>query len=276
MVELERVVALEGVNLVELKTQFFGTRGGAELYTYENGLWGINRDTASDVRQIADDNDVKVQLHLPYTKTVDIGKEEGLCQGLREHHDAIIDRYKMIAELYDQYGICDVVTVHPPAYRVGGRTVCTKDEALKAGNELYRRVDELMPDFGFKLGVENMPNPGKDYANLGFEVKHLLALLDGTEHIGFTVDSGHRLLAGNMSVLYMFAKAPIVNLHFHSNLGESDSHELATERNLKHFKNYIDAIKRFNIPVVCEVSDLEHRSDEELVGHVMGLRERLN
>lgn len=281
--DFKRFLVFEGVNLVEIKPQFW-KRNNNEIYSYKNGLFRINKKMASSIKEVAEDRNIQIQLHLPFTKKNDINDEEGLCQGIKEHHGKLLDRYKMLAELYDKYNIGKVITVHPPTYIRNKKQVCTITQALEYGRELYFALDNLIKDnnYKFKIGIENLADPKKDSADLGYEVFHLKKLLGETEEIGLTVDTGHRLLAEHMSVKEMFALAPIVNMHFHSNPGvfsdknyDDDKHELAKQANLKNFGNYIKYIRRCKIPVVCEISDLDKVHDSVLSEYVKDLRIRL-
>lgn len=283
--EVRRIANLKGANLMEIKPSFFKDRDCPELYTYENGIFKINHDTAKEIKDVAEENNMQVNLHLPYARKVDINEEDGLCQALKEHQSRILQRYEMLSDLYNNYKIGEIVTVHPPTYMKDGKLVAEMRDAKEHGRELYFALDELIREKGFKykIGIENMPDPKRDSADLGYEVKHLKHLLGETENIGLTVDTGHRLLADKMSIAKLFALAPVVNMHFHSNPGifshenyDDDEHKLATVDNLKNFDRYLTSIRRNKIPVVCEVSHLERIDNKELEDYVEDLRVRLS
>ncbi len=284
MDEFERLANLSEVNLIEIKPDKF-RKYGDQLYTYEKNKFRVNEDLASRIQQIAIETDIRVQLHLPYAQKIDINEEVGLCQAIPEHHRILLDRYSLIEELNQRYSIGKVVTVHPPSWKIRGLQVCSMIDAIEYGRELYYKLDKLIKrkNYTFKVGIENMSDPKEDTATLGYELYQLEQLLGNTEMLGLTLDTGHRQLNENQSIRAMFAKALIVNMHFHTNPGafspenfDDDRHEIARVGNLKGFKHHIRSIRRFKIPVVCEVSDLEKMSNSEITKYVADLRERLS
>jgi hypothetical protein len=282
--EFLRLAPLEGVNLVELKPGHF-RRHGVELYTYNDGVWAINRDVAAKIRDVAGEHDIQVQLHLPYEDAIDATKEEGLCQAIKANHPVILDRYKVLSDLHDEFDIGRVITTHPPAYLIRGEQVADMVTASEHGRQLYFELDTLIKERGmqFRLGIENVPDPKIGNACLGYEMRQLKDLVGYTEEIGFTVDAGHRLLSENMSVTQMFALRPVVNIHFHSNPGvpsemgwDDDAHQMATTANLRTFHKYVQSIRANKIPVICEVAHLDQIDNGMLVGYVANLRQRLS
>ena len=127
----------------------------------------------------------------------------------------------------------------------------------------------------FKVGVENMIAPKGDSMNLGYSVSQMKHLLGNTKNIGINVDSGHRLLSDEMSVAELFGIAPIVSLHFHTNPGifheegyDDDAHKFATAKTLEHFNSYIRSARRFETPIVCEISSLSNVPDKQIQSYV--------
>jgi hypothetical protein len=277
--DLKKALRIQGINLVELKPDKL-RKNGADLYAFDGKKFRINEKVAKKIRDFCQERDIQIQLHLPYEKKVDPNVEEGLCYGIKKHHLRLIDRFKMVNDLYTQYGIGKIVVMHPPQLVSNGELLCTYNEGLEYGREFLFELDNLRKSKGldFKVGVENMIAPKQGYVSLGYNPPQLKHLLGNTETIGLTVDSGHRLLSEEMSVLEMFGIAPIVSLHFHSNPGlfltegyKDDAHQLADNRNLLHFSNYLRSIRRFKIPVTCEV-DIKNISDEKLNQYISLLR----
>ena len=212
-----RYAKLDGINLIEINPGAFDKNGSDMIWTYNKGIWKINRDVAKRIQDTAGEHDIQVQLHIPYEETNDPTKEKGLCQAVKGHHQALLDRYKMLNDLLSEYSIGMVITTHPPSYLLKNGPVCSLAQALESGRQFYFALDEMIKEqgFGFKVGIENVSDPKNHHAEAGYDIAHLRDLLGNTEEIGLTVDAGHRLLAKNMSVSRMFALAPIVNLHFH-------------------------------------------------------------
>jgi hypothetical protein len=187
----------------------------------------------------------------------------------------------MIADLYNEFGIGTVVVMHPPQLITKEDYVCSYHDGIEYGREFLYALDveRKKNNWGFKVGLENMVPPKERSVTLGYTPKQLKALLGNTETIGLTVDSGHRLLAKDMSVAKMFSIAPVVSLHFHTNPGvfhqkgyEDDAHQFAEPHNLDKFTSYIRSIRRNQIPVTCEIDNLESISSERIGSYVRELR----
>ena len=284
--ELKRFAKMPGVNLAELKPWFW-TKDNKPLYTFEKGVFKPNKEILKQVRDISQEHDIQIQIHPPYESSLNPELEEGLCQAVEEHWQPLLDRFKMFGDIQAEYGIINVTTIHPPNYMINGQTICDEETALIKGNAFYAKLDKLLLDLekqgcDYKIGVENMSDPNHlsgaliGHAAVGYNIIHLKRLLRGTEKLGLTVDAGHRLLSKEMSVSQMFALRPIENLHFHSNPGKTDEHTMATEENLKYFNIYIDAIRAYRIPVVCEVANLDQQADHVLIGYVQYVRDWLH
>lgn len=275
--ELERVVNIEGINLVELKP-------GLIIYSFDGNKFTVKKDAAKHVKELCGDR-ISVQIHLPYEKKDYPKTDEGLCQAIRSHHSLILARYDVVGQLLEQYGFGTVLTTHPPAFRIGKKEICSEEEALAAGVELYRNIDCLIKGKGytFKVGVENMVAPKEvGTSSVGYKPEHIDMLIGNTSCIGITVDSGHRRLSDEMSIAKLFSYGRVVNFHFHSNSGKrsekdynDDEHVLATKENLPHYDRYLKSFRRFDLPVVLEIDKLEGLSDKELGAYVLNLRKEI-
>jgi len=278
--ELNRIGDIEGVNLVELKPDKMKKNGG-ELYSFEDQKFKINEDLAKRIRDFCQKRDIQVQIHLPYENCSDPNKETGLCYGIKEHHQLLLDRFKMLAEMYNQYQIGEVVVIHPPQLISKGIQLCSYHNGLEHGREFLYSLDQekKAQKWGFDIGLENMGDPKKDSHTLGYTPAHLKHLLGVTESIGLTVDSGHRLLSEDMSVSAMFSLGEVVSLHFHTNNGilhptghKDDEHKFAQYNNLQHFNSYIRGIRRRNLPVTCEIKNLRDIPSKTIEDYVTKLR----
>lgn len=285
MNELERIASIPNVNLVELKPDKM-EKNGASPYIYKNRQFSINESVAKEIQDICQENNVSVQIHLPYESQVDLEKENGLCYGIKEHHSILLDRFEMINELYKNFGIGEVVVLHPPQIRARNERICSKFDGLEHGREFLYLLDKnrIEKDWNYKVGLENMVPPKKDAITLGYTVGQLKLLIGNSQTIGLTVDSGHRLLNDQFSVSEMFSLGvPIVSMHFHRNPGvfsetgfSDDAHQFANSKNLKHFNAYIRSIRRNKIPLICEVRNLSDYSSQHLEDYVGYLRFELD
>ena len=283
MEELDRIGNIEGVNLVELKPQGMA-RNGDRLYSFDGTNFKINKELAKQVRDFCGEKNIQVQLHLPYENSTDPSEERGLCYGIKEHHSLLLDRFKMVAELYGKYRIGKVTVMHPPQLISRGIKLCSYHNGLEHGREFLYALDRERKSGGwqFDIGLENMAGPKEDSHALGYDISQLKHLLGVTETIGLTVDSGHRLLSEDMSVSRMFSLANVVSLHFHTNHGvlhseghKDDEHDFANYRTLEHFNSYVRGIRRRNLPVTCEIRNLADIPSKNIQDYVAHLRFRL-
>ena len=285
MDEFERVIQIPRVNVVELKPDQIEKKSGVSLYFFDGKEFRPNLKLIGEIDNMCRKRNVSIQVHLPYEEEHDPSTERGLCQADRAHHDLILKRYKMFKGIFYSSMVGSVLTTHPPAYRFNGVDLWEEQEALEAGRELYARVSReiLGSKDDFKLGLENMVAPKDTGASsLGFKPWHLDKLIGDSKGIGITVDSGHRNLNNDMSIRLLFSLAPVVNVHFHSNLGivlqdtyDDDGHLFATKDNLPHYGRYIKTFGRFGPPIILEIEDLENRSDSELSDYVQNLRREI-
>jgi hypothetical protein len=286
MEEFERVISLEGVNLIELKPEKFKKRDGIDLYTFDGERFTINETVVPFLQRKCEEKGVIAQIHLPFEKKHDPTVEHGLCQGDIKHHDLLLARYDMFGEMLDKYGIGTVLTTHPPANGFRGKILWSVEELLEVGRELYAKLDKLILEKGykFKVGLENMVAPKKTgTACIGYLPEHIDKLLGNTSEIGITIDSGHRRLNDDMSIAKLISYGKIVNCHFHSNSAErseegydDDEHVFATKGNFPHYPRYIKGFKRRKYPVILEIGNMAELSDEELVRYVRKLRKRID
>ncbi len=278
--EFRRIGSVKGVNLVELKPDKM-QRNGDELYSFDGERFEINKGMAEEISDFCKERDIQCQLHLPYERKNDPLDEKGLCYGIRDHHPLLLDRFRMVAELHDKYSIGEIVVMHPPQLLAKGKHLCSYNDGLEHGREFLYQLDKERKEKGwhYKVGLENMAAPKRDSITLGYSIKQLKHLLGNTETIGLTVDSGHRLLSDEMSVARMFGTAPIVSMHFHTNPGvfhdvghDDDTHQFAEPQNLEHFSTYIRSIRRYSIPVTCEISDLDSIPNHVIEDYVARIR----
>ncbi|MCK4670037.1 MAG: hypothetical protein KAT43_02445 [Nanoarchaeota archaeon] len=288
MEELLRVVSFKKVNLVELKPDYIQRRSRVSLYEYQDGKFTINHKVAEEIREICYRHYIaQIQLHVPFETKNDPSEEKGLCYANKEHHDTLIARFEMINELYEKYSIGAVAVVHPPAFRLEGKEVWSIDEAIAAGRKFFARLDALIKErrYKFKVGIENMVNPKKSGSScIGYLPNQIDKLIGRTSEIGINIDSGHRLLAHEMSIARLFSYGDIVSMHFHTNSGEfdadsydDDEHEFATEKNHVHYWRYIAGIRRRDTPVILEISrsQMKKLSDTEIGMYLTQLRNHI-
>jgi hypothetical protein len=287
MYDLERLISIKGANLVELKPTSFRKKDGEKgvLYFFDGKKFKINHPVARRIKELCEEKNISIQVHMPFEKPGPIDIDTSLLQANKEHHDLILSRFNIFGKLLKKYGIGEVLTVHPPTYKVKNKIIFSREDALKAGTELYQKLDRLIikKDYSFKVGIENVVQP-KDAGSsaVGFKPKQIDRLLGYTSTIGITVDSGHRRLNPLMSVAKLFDYGPVVNMHFHSNKGivsndsyDDDEHTLATPDNLPNYEKYIKSIRRFHFPVVLEIDGLDEFTDRELNSYVLNLRKEI-
>jgi hypothetical protein len=258
-------------------------KNGDTLYSLEGGKFIVNRALAKEIGDFCKAEGLQVQIHTPFEKKIDTSVEEGLCMGIKSHHTLLLDRIRAYADMHAAHGIGSVVVMHPPQLYSKDAKICTFQDGLEYGREFLYMADtwrkEQHVESLIRIGVENMVPPKKAGATLGYTIKQLKQLLGNTETIGLTVDTGHRLLAKEISVAQMFSIAPVVSMHLHSNAGvfmesnyDDDMHQFADSANLLHFLAYIRSIRRNGIPVTCEIDKLADVPDSKIENYVAYLR----
>ena len=284
MAELDRVTSIEGIDMVELKPDIMRIKCGAELYTFNGNNFAINPNVAREISDLCSSRGCSVQVHMPFERMRDASQESGLCQAETAHYPLILAGYRMMGELLRDYGIGTVLTTHPPAFMFDRKKICTEEEAIAVGRELYLKLGKLIDKegYGFKVGVENMVCPkNKGSASVGYYPEQISGLIKGTG-LGITIDTGHRMLNHKMSIAELVSIGSIVNTHFHTNDGKptdegysDDQHVLAYSHNLAHYKRHIRGFAERGNPIVLEIECLDAIRDKELSEYVSRLREEI-
>lgn len=279
--EFKRVVQLETTNLVELKPENWA-RNGKPFYTYEKGLFKPNHQFLEKISSIANDNDVQVHIHLPFEEEINPDKDTGICQAINSHHQFWLRRLHMFGELQEKYGIGNVLTNHGPMYIFEGKTILSLEDALKEGEDLYYKADEIIEECGYdlKIGIENIVGAklcGGVY--LGSEAWHIGKLIGKTFNVGGVLDSGHRVLNKSMSASEFVSAAHLYKVHLHTNPGvedlnsyKDDEHLLAYRHNLPNYDKYVRRIRMDKLPVVLEISKINKFTNDELNEYIINLR----
>ncbi|MBT4824728.1 hypothetical protein HN695_05585 [Candidatus Woesearchaeota archaeon] len=279
--ELVRVTNVPTVDLVELKPDHLKRKSNIELYSFDGQKFSINHENASNIMLLLKKKGIEAQIHIPFEDFQDPTAETGLCQADRSHHPLLLSRMEMFGELHEKYDLGTVLTMHPPAFKLVDIVEWSEKEALDAGIELYKQIDELIirKGYGFKFDIENMVAPKRiGVSNLGYRPKQIDLLIGDTSHVGITVDTGHRRLNHAMSIAALFSYGEVNNLHFHSNEGyisstdyKDDQHIFATPENLPHFDRFIKRFRRSALPIILEVKTDKY-TDRELATYVNTLR----
>lgn len=259
-----------GSNVIELKP-YHMQLSGFPLYEYDGKEFHIHHKNAKQISKLAKKNHAQIQIHIPYEEHANPKEEIGICQTVPSHKETIFKRFKLIEKLRYKYGIGKVVTMHAGLFRYQGEVIYPEEEALIRNQTFFSELEQFLKgNCKFKVGVENVTSPKNTYASLGYTTGQLTYMLQDTDQIGLTIDTGHRNLVEELSVKELMSKFPVYNLHLHMNPGKPDSnsfkddtHDFAGSWNLPHFYNYAKAIRRQNIPIICEVSTT-HKSVEQL------------
>jgi sugar phosphate isomerase/epimerase len=273
---------LLGANMVEIKVEKFA-ENGLPLYTYrKNGNFIQNRKNLSLINRLAKKNNIAVQLHLPIERCLDLTQEAGINIGFVGHHEIALRRFEILENIYRDFGIGSVITMHPPTISFDGNELIKVEESLENARIFFEKLDDLRLKKNHQtlIGIENQPSPKLMAASLGSNSEHFKIMLRNTRTIGVTIDSGHRLLADKFTVTQLLGFAfPVNNFHFHGNHGEfkadnfdDDEHKLPMPDNVKGYKNYIRYFRRHRTPIVLELSHLKQYKDEELANFIFNLK----
>lgn len=286
MNELIRVIEL-GINMVEIKLGNFAS-AGTPLYYYADEKFSVNTEVLQSISSLVCSRNIAVQFHLPLENKVSLKTEKGINIGLKEHHNAAMQRFMILEMIFREYGIGSVITMHPPMVSSKQKQLISENKALNNAKKFFDSLDllRIKENHCTLIGLENQAIPKKLAGNLGYETEHFKIILRDTRTIGITIDVGHRLLAPGFKVSdFMKLGFPVVNCHFHGNPGilnmdnfNDDLHELPRGRskgkdgNVKGYKNYIRYFKRHRHPITLEISRLERYSDNEFADFVANLK----
>lgn len=274
LLELERVLAIEGVSCVEIKLDKFA-ESGCPIYFYRNGRYLLNSDAVNRIKQVIGKRNIKVLFHLPIERNV--GGENGLNMGLVEYHQRILERFIFLEEvIYKEHGMGDVVTFHFSPIQIKNKIFATKQRSLRNTVNILRQVDICRQKNGSKtfLAIENIPDDKQMFKSLGHKFSHF-QMLKNMSTIGMTIDVGHAQLAEGMNFLQFekFAKSVLVaNCHFHGNGGESnyynwkdDEHLLPTKSTLTEYDLWVKWLKTSILNQVIVEINLSLYTDSELI-----------
>lgn len=286
MEELNRVSQL-GINMVEVKVDKFA-KTGWRLYSYQDHEFLPTAD-AKNLMIVCQLRGIAVQFHLPVENRISVDDELGLNMAFVEHHDILLQKFKMFEQIYRDTGLGRVLTIHPPLVSLRGKRIISEDESIKNTKIFFERLDRLRmkDDHKTMIGVENQADIKFKAGNLGNRSEHFKGMLKETRTIGLTIDTGHRKLAENFSMRgASMLGLSVVNFHFHGNSGifnpknwHDDEHRLPTAENdslgSKAYKNFLRYFRRHRTPIVLEISHLEKYTDEELASFVANLKKEL-
>ncbi|MFO8016880.1 MAG: hypothetical protein R6U32_07310 [Candidatus Woesearchaeota archaeon] len=278
---LARSASIPGVSLVEIKPAEIRKHNNISPYDFDGRRFSIDHDFSSRVRDIC--GDLAIQLHVPSDKYLGGDSDQSLWQADPKDHGLIMERLFMIEKLRSDYGIGVNVTMHPPAFRYHGADVFSEEEALETGKELYAGIDKLLREgeLGYQLNIENtLPVKRRMVGSLGYSSRNIIALLEGTEMIGITYDSGHAILSG-LDPEDLFRTGRVRNIHLHSNNGimhqddhDDDQHFLATKDNLQTYDWHIERLRETGAPIVLEIKKMKGY-EAELTRYVENLSQEL-
>lgn len=278
--ELEKFTAHPSLEILELKPDHLRRRSAIDLYTYSMEGFKENHQMCEKIRTMAGDK--RIQVHLPYEEYLDPTIEIGLSQIVQEHRPMLLDRFEMMGRMYENFGIGATVNMHPPAYGLVGKQNFSIERAIKTGTALLKEASEIADRYGYQLTIENIVLPKEiGSAHLGYEIKHLDALREGTD-VGLTIDTGHAKLAG-LSADELMALDGITNLHLHSNPGivksdtfKDDAHNQAYPETLDGWDVYLGTAGRLGIPVILEINHLAQQSDEAITEYASFIAHEIN
>ncbi len=264
------------VNMIEIKPEYF--KGEDTLFSYVSGKFQPVRKNLDRLFLQASEAGLQVQWHFPV-----MVNDIMLNPGEGRHGDRIYSLFETIATEIKDHDLLPNITIHPPNMMWNGKPTAegiTAGEALKNSNDIMMAVSNDAKTFGWpiRIGVENQADPKKDANVLGYKIDHLEAMSAGTNDIvGFTIDSGHRLLASDLYIsrdiipLASSLEKTIVNFHFHENQGivtdsyKDDIHALPLGRAIPGYLNFLNRAVQERVPIVFEVNTKRHKWIEVLV-----------
>ena len=260
-----RSMASNPLNLVEVKPE--GFRGAARLFDYRKGSFHANWDNFK--RYVAEFKELKLDVQFHFPPRLLHGRS--LNPGISADHELIYSVFSELAEVITRFDLRQVVTFHPPAMAIKGKTLIHPLNTAMALDNTRRLFDLLEQRrrgsaWPIRVGIENQADPKADADILGYLPNHLYTIIAGAPSwVEFALDSGHRQLSSRLSTTQIVEMAfslgrRIINFHLHENIGaksdsyQDDLHDAPTEGRLKGGLNYINRAVQERIPIVIEIN----------------------
>jgi hypothetical protein len=283
MEQMIRAISL-GANMVEIRLGDF-EKNGTPLYFYHQKKFELNERVLWLISAIAHQHSVEVQFHLPLEKDASLDYETGINIGILAHHEVELKRFRMLEQIYGEYEIGSVITVHPPLTFYRGEQYVSEEDALRNAKIFFDKLDKVRIANGCltRIGLENQADVKSFIGKVGYLPRHFREMLLDTRTIGITVDTGHRRLAKEFTVTeFIQLGLQVENFHFHGNRGiidpesyDDDEHLLPNKDNVKGYYNFLRYFRRHRTPVVLEIIHLNSYKDELLSGFVEKLKKEL-
>lgn len=190
------------------------------------------------LRDVRDTTSLTITVHAPFSDL----NLASLIHRIWEHSvQAIMDTMRLTSD------VSEMITVHPghlSPYAMG-RADIAKQRLMEAIERLGRAAEE----YGFTLGLENMPEFKYVFCRRRDEMEEVIG-----EHVGITLDVGH---ANTTKTLDDFLGSErIVHAHIHDNMGDHDSHLTIGEGNID-WKRTMSSLLERDITMIIEARSLE-------------------
>ncbi len=168
-------------------------------------------DTAAEIRELSARRRMSIGFHAPYLRTWSLAQSEPK-QGERAARDMIERAARLGAAL---------VTVHLGATPPG----MDRNAALDAACRALETAVHCAADRGIQIAVENFTrshSPG----DLGDTIEEIARALEVVppENGGWTLDTGHAAIVGNLDELLAHFGSRLINTHLHDSDGRTDGH----------------------------------------------------
>src|SRR3989339_86977 len=272
------------INLIEVKPDYF--RGDEALFVCHDQHYSIQRANFSRLVTEARALGLAIQFHFP-----EVLSGINLTPGLPAAHQPMLSLLAAIAEAVTDFQLEPVVTLHPPTLYWRDRQMLPNspeaiDGALAAANVFLRQFGQAAEakSWPLLLGIENQAGPTPRTHALGYQLRHFEIMLAGTSsRVNLTIDSGHRLLAEDMTLSRHFLPLAqrlnkrVVDLHLHENAGRqadedrSDQHNLPLGEHIHGYLKYLCRAVGERIPIILEVDPEKYNPTTYLLV-TMGIR----
>ncbi|HIH69208.1 sugar phosphate isomerase/epimerase family protein [Methermicoccus shengliensis] len=194
------------------------------------------------LRDVRDTTSLTITVHAPFS---DLNMASLIHRIWEDSVEAIMETMRLTAEL------SEMITVHPghlSPYAMG-RVDLAKQRLIEA----LERLSGAAEEYGFTLGVENMPEFKYVFCRTRDEVEEVIEAVD-SPHLGITLDVGHANTTGTLDDF--LRSEHIVHAHIHDNMKDHDSHLTIGEGSIE-WGAVMDSLLGRNITMIIEARTLE-------------------
>ncbi|MHC1588711.1 MAG: sugar phosphate isomerase/epimerase family protein [Methermicoccaceae archaeon] len=207
-----------------------------------DGDEALGDERLSLLRNVKESTHLTITVHAPFSDLNFASLRQKIWEASVE---AVVDTMSRLSD------ISEMITVHPghlSPYAMG-----KPDMAKQRLIDAMRRVSAAAAEYGFTVGLENMPEFKFIFCRTRDEMEEVLDAVRSS-HLGMTLDVGH---ANTTHTLDDFLSCEhIVHAHIHDNLGDHDAHLTIGKGNID-WKRVMNSLTKRRIRMIIEAHTVE-------------------